>query len=745
MTTTPATSWRSELWSYLLPLVVLAGAGAASWQVWDRERQDIQRELQTEFDTRVRETVGLFRERMLAYEQALRATHGLFASSPRVERGDFQAFVASLRIETHPGLLGMGYSLRVPAGARDQHVRAVRNQGFPAYAISPPGNRAELTSALYFEPSGSSLLSTLGTDYFAEPSRRPAMEAARDSASIAISNKIKLPGEDADKVQAGYRMYLPVYGGGKPPATVEERRAAISGWIYAAFSMDGLMNNILGERANIAVEVHDGGFGEGDDQLQDSLGDRVGGESAVKLLFASQRVQVGGYSWIVTAQSLPNFAAPIATSKLQLVARVGAAASVLLALLAWALLRRRIRMRRADEELLRAKESAEAASLAKSQFLAAASHDLRQPVQALGLFTATLQAMARRPQLGGPEVAQVASRLQLALQGLGRLLNGLFDLSGLESGAVSVGNRPVDAGVLLAELRNAFTGPALAKGLAFEVVEPRRLWLHTDPFILSRVLSNLVANALRYTVQGRILVGCRRRAGALVEIQVLDTGIGIEPEEQARIFGDFYQVADVARDRERGMGLGLAIAQRSAQLLGGRINVRSVPGRGSVFSVTLPAGQAPEPAAAQDAASPSTSRVQGRVLVIDDDPQLAGAMEQLLGEWGYTTVAAHTIEEAVDAAAQAARSGGLGLILADYQLGNGASGIEAIGAVARQVGRAVPAILITGDTSARAADEARQRGYPLLHKPVDPAALLALVERAATPGGQAVTRSPASP
>ncbi|MEZ0309449.1 MAG: CHASE domain-containing protein [Ramlibacter sp.] len=733
MQSPPPASRRTALWSYALPLAVLAACSLVSWTVWDRERKDIDQQLRAEFDTRVRETVGLFRERMLAYEQALHATHGLFATAARVERGDFQSFVASLRIETHPGLLGMGYSLRVPLRERETHVRTVRNQGFPAYAISPPGERAELTSALYFEPSGSSLLSTLGTDYYAEPSRRHAMDASRDSGSIAISNKIKLPDEDAQQVQAGYRMYLPVYGGGKPPSTLEARRAAITGWIYAAFSMDGLMSNILGERPNIAVEVYDGGVvGDGDEQTQDSFSDRVGGESDVKLLFASQRLQVGGYSWTVTAQSLPNLANPAATSKLLLVAWTGAVASIAMALLTWALLRRRIRMLRADEQLRAAKEHAEAASRAKSQFLAAASHDLRQPVQALGLFTAALQAMARRPQLTGVEVGQLASRLQLSLQGLGRLLNGLFDLSGLDSGTVSVVKRLVALHEPLGELQNAFAGPAAEKGLGFKVVPPRGLWLHTDPVLLSRVLSNLVANALRYTAQGRILVGCRRRAGGMVEIQVIDTGIGIAPEEQARIFGDFYQVANVVRERERGMGLGLAIAQRSAQLLGGSIHVRSVPGQGSVFSVTLPLAQPPVAQTTEgDGTQPAGTHV-GQVLVIDDDPQLTEAMRALLGEWGYEVAVAHDIASALDAADAAAAQGGLRLVISDFQLADGATGIGAIHAVSRRCGEPVPAIMVTGDTSAEAAEQSARHGYPLLHKPVDPAALAALLARAAT-------------
>jgi CheY-like chemotaxis protein/anti-sigma regulatory factor (Ser/Thr protein kinase) len=325
------------------------------------------------------------------------------------------------------------------------------------------------------------------------------------------------------------------------------------------------------------------------------------------------------------------------------------------------------------------------------------------------------------------------SRLQLALQGLGRLLNGLFDLSGLESGTVAVANRPVEVAALLAELQSAFAGPAAAKGLGFEVVLPHGLWLDTDPVILARVLSNLVANALRYTSQGRILVGCRRRAHAQVELQVLDTGIGIPPEEQAHIFGEFYQVANVARERERGMGLGLAIAQRSAQLLGATIDVRSIPRRGSVFSVTLPlaAASAPAPAAADDTAPQPPAQLRGPVLVIDDDPQLTQAMQKLLIEWGHEALTADSVTTAVAAAARAGRHGAIGFILADYQLAGERSGIDAIRAVAQQMGEDIPAIIVTGDTSTRAAVQAKLHGYPVLHKPVDPDLLRGLIEKAA--------------
>ncbi len=722
----PVTQKQLRFFSYLLPCVVLGLALGMAWYFWERERREIEVVLQGEFDARVRETVSLFRERMLACEQALRATHGLFSTSDRVQRGDFQAFVANLRIQNHAGLQGMGFALIVPPAEREKHIAAVRSQGFPAYTVQPAGDSGSSTSALYFEPTGSSFLSTLGTDYFAEPSRRPAMEAARDSGGIAISNKVKLPEEDPAQVQAGYRMYLPVYKNGLPHETVAERRANINGWIYAAFSMDGLMDNILGERASITVEVYDGGEERGDDQLVDTYSDRVGGESTVKLFHSSKQVEVGGYSWTVVARSLPNFTTAIAISKLQLVARLGAAVSVLLAVFTWFLLRRRLRALLAAESLRAARDHAEAASHAKSQFLAVASHDLRQPIQALSLFVATLQAMARKASLTGSEVGHIAGRLQTALNGLGRLLNGLFDLSRLDSGTVAITRRPVRVAELLAEVQAAFAGPAEASGLGFKVVMPHGLWVDTDPLVMGRVLSNLTANALRYTDAGRVLVGCRPR-GQQVEFQVWDTGIGIAEHERARIFGEFYQVPHVARDREHGLGLGLAIVQRSVHLLGGRISVCSVPGEGSMFSVLLPRAD-PVPAEDQGLLMEPDQLAPGSVLVLDDDPEVRDSMQRVLSEWGHEVLVAATLEEALVLAGAHADS--ITMILSDYQLSDTTNGVQAIEAVMARLGHQVPATIITGDTSAEPLAHAASRGLRVLYKPIDPQVLAALMKAA---------------
>jgi signal transduction histidine kinase/CheY-like chemotaxis protein len=694
---------RLRLLSYLLPLLVLLASSGVSWYFWDKERRDIQQEIQRDFDTRVREAVTLFRERMQAIEQVLHAINGLYASNAKVSAEEFRAFVANLRIASHPGLRGVGFSARLPGG-RDDNWR---------------------TAAIYFEPAGNTDLYQPGADYFAEPSRRPAMELARDSASVAVSNKIKLPEEDLSRIQAGFRMVWPVYRTGAPITTVEQRRAALLGWIFAAFSMDGLLDNILGERANIALEVYDGGDVDVD-QFTDTAPDRVGGESSVKLFFAAKRVEMGGYSWTVTARSLPNFTTPIAISKLRLVAGAGATASVALAIAAWVAMRRRQELLRNALALGQARDHAEAANRAKSHFLAAASHDLRQPTHALSLFIAALRAMAKRPQVPGGEVGHIASRLQMALDGLGRLLNGLLDVSQLDAGAVEVRHQPIALQQLLGEVHNAFAGPAREKGLYLKLA-PTRAWVDSDPVVLTRVLSNLVANAVRYTPKGRILLGCRRRPGGLVEIQVLDTGIGIDQDHRARIFEDFYQVGNVARDREHGLGLGLAIVQRSVRLLGGQVTLRSEPGRGSVFSVLLARSAPPsadDPSTTQTATGPAPRRT---VLVVDDNAEVRESMQRLLQEWGHTAITADTLAQAVAAAQQHPN---IDLVVADYRLAHSVIGTDAVRAVAAQLKRDVAAVITTGDTSPERIREAQASGLRLLYKPLDTRQLREVVEGA---------------
>ncbi|MCR6629907.1 MAG: PAS domain S-box protein [Magnetospirillum sp.] len=241
--------------------------------------------------------------------------------------------------------------------------------------------------------------------------------------------------------------------------------------------------------------------------------------------------------------------------------------------------------RRLQEALIQAREEAERANEAKSRFLAAASHDLRQPFQAMRLFRAALT-----PFLTDPKAESVAAKLDEAMTAGEQLLNTLLDVSTLEAGIVSARPIPVSAADLIERLAREFQPQVEARGLRLRAL-PRPALIVTDPVLLERMLRNLLHNAVRYTEKGGILIGARRR-GEMLVFQVVDTGIGIAPDQQDKVFEDFYQVGNSSRDRSRGLGLGLSVVARTARLLGHGVTLRSAPGRGSVFSVSVPLASA---------------------------------------------------------------------------------------------------------------------------------------------------------
>lgn len=379
------------------------------------------------------------------------------------------------------------------------------------------------------------------------------------------------------------------------------------------------------------------------------------------------------------------------------------------------------------QQLTEEKERAEFANRSKSQFLAAASHDLRQPTHALGLYIATLRAMAQGPNIERAAVDAIAGRLQTALKGMSQLLNVLLDISRLDAGVIDVEPRCFPLQQELDALENQFSQAASVKGLTLRIL-PTSSWLETDAVLLHNILSNLVSNAVRYTERGGILVACRRRAGD-VEIQVFDTGIGIGSDHLSSIFREFYQIGNAARDREQGLGLGLAIVQRTAALLGASIQVRSAPGRGSLFSVRLLAMQPvqpPENRLAGQAGERVAGRPQKTILVVDDDRDVLASMQTLLRAWGHTVIAAPSLEQAI-AAARSHRSE-LEMIMTDFRLARDVTGVDVIHAVFESIGRAIPAIIITGDTSPEGINAASSSGFCIMHKPLDPQEIQALIE-----------------
>jgi two-component system, sensor histidine kinase len=359
-----------------------------------------------------------------------------------------------------------------------------------------------------------------------------------------------------------------------------------------------------------------------------------------------------------------------------------------------------------------ARTKAESASLAKSQFLAAASHDLRQPLYALGLFSASLKEL-KLDAAGRETVARIGG----SIGAMERLFDGLLDISKLEAGAVIAHPEPVNIDALFDRLSGYHRPIALAKGLDLRLHSDGE-WVMTDPVLIEQVMSNLIANAIRCTETGGVLIAARPRDGAL-RFEVWDTGIGIAEADRARIFEEFVQLCNPERDRRKGLGLGLSIARRAAELLGARIAVASRPGKGSRFSFCQPLSEAHE---ATPVVTPApTTAAQGRVLVIDDDNDVRTALGELLSRWGVAhDLAANGVE-----ARAAAASGQYALILCDYRLpdANGLDLLADLSALQPDAART----LITADFAPKLIAEAEARGIPLRHKPLAPETLRALV------------------
>jgi two-component system, sensor histidine kinase len=365
---------------------------------------------------------------------------------------------------------------------------------------------------------------------------------------------------------------------------------------------------------------------------------------------------------------------------------------------------------KAEADVARAR--AESASLAKSQFLAAASHDLRQPLYALGLFSASLKEL-KLDAAGRETVARIGG----SIGAMERLFDGLLDISKLEAGAVVAHPEPVDVDALFDRLSGYHRPIAVAKGLDLRLRSDGE-WVLSDPVLLEQVLSNLVANAIRCTERGGVLIAVRPRDGAL-RFEVWDTGIGIADADRTRIFEEFVQLGNPERDRRKGLGLGLSIARRAAELLGARIGVISRPGKGSRFSLCQPLSETRETIA--PVAPVPAPPAQGRILVVDDDNDVRLALGELFTRWGVAHDLAATGAEAHAAATQ----GHYALILCDHRLPD-ANGLQLLVDLATLQPNAART-LITADYAPALLAEAEARGIPLRHKPLAPETLRALV------------------
>ena len=347
----------------------------------------------------------------------------------------------------------------------------------------------------------------------------------------------------------------------------------------------------------------------------------------------------------------------------------------------------------ARETAERARESADRASQAKSRFLATASHDLRQPLQTLALLNGTLRRMVTEPLS-----LEALAQQEQAIGTMSGLLSALLDMSKLESGSIKPERKDFPLRPLFGELRAEFARLAAGKALQLRIEECAES-VYSDRTLIGQVLRNLISNAIKYTVQGEVTLRAARVPEAAIRIDVVDTGVGIPADQVRYIYDEFYQIGIAANSSHEGYGLGLSIVQRIVHLLGVQLSVTSELGKGSVFSLVLPAAMDVSPAPRTQlepacAAAPRTARL--RVLLVEDDPGVRDATRMLLKVEGYEVTAVASLAQALKETSPAARPD---LLVTDYHLANGETGIETIAALREALHAPLKAVLITGDTS----------------------------------------------
>ena len=379
------------------------------------------------------------------------------------------------------------------------------------------------------------------------------------------------------------------------------------------------------------------------------------------------------------------------------------------------------------EQLTEQKEKAEQANISKTKFLASASHDMRQPIHAMGLFLGVLEE-----RIDKEDHKIIVRKIQKSSDALGGLLDSLLDISKLDAGVIKVVRETFPLDTLFKALNNEFQAVAKEKNLQIKF-RRTSLWVNSDYRILERVMRNLLSNAIRYTESGRILVGCRRYNRNTL-VAVYDTGIGIPENKLQDIFCEFHQLHNPERDRSRGLGLGLAIVERMTKLLDIPLHIKSSEGNGSVFGFILPALQPSTLLPETTVPTPEATGFDGKlVLIIDDEEEIRESLTELLRNWHCDVIAAASGDEAIKTLQKNEKQPDI--MLVDYRLRNNETGtmvVDKINAMYTMRGSSVkiPAVIITGDTAPDRIREAESSGYKIMHKPVSPEALKLLLTKA---------------
>jgi signal transduction histidine kinase/ActR/RegA family two-component response regulator len=607
--------------------------------------------------------------------------------------------------------------VRVPAGWKQAWTAAMRDSGDSRFSIWPESSRDELYPIIYLEPMDRRNRAALGYDMLTEPARRQAMELAAETGQATATGRVTLEQEIDAQKQAGFLIYVPIYRGELPLATVDDRRAALEGFVYLPFRADDLLRGLLGGgNPNLAIEVYAGEVAPENLLHRSHSAEVIGADPRFSEI---QRLEVAGSPWTVAYSTLPAFEASSARDQVWLLLLLGLVASGTL----FAVTRAQVA----------ARSQAESANQAKDHFMATLSHELRTPLTPVLAVLSRLETFEESlPTAARDGLTMIRRNVELEA----RLIDDLLDLTRIAQGKLELRRGPADLRQVLELAIEASAKPGIPGPRVLTELSRGDLRVWADAPRLAQVFWNVINNARKFTPpEGTVRVRAWRRETEIA-VEVADTGIGIDPAHLPQIFDAFQQGQRTITRKFGGLGLGLAISERIVKLHGGRITAASEGrGRGARFTIYLPAGRPPAtleaavPEIQEAAPPPAAKRARPlHVLLIEDHQDTAEAMAELLRATGRQVTVAASVAEGLSAAEASLgdrredrvnhrdNNGAIDIVLSDIGLPDG-SGHDLMAELSRRFG--LPGIALTGYGMDEDVERSRNAGFVChLTKPV---------------------------
>jgi signal transduction histidine kinase len=525
--------------------------------------------------------------RLKAHALLLRSGAAFFAASDTVTQEQLKKFLERVKINRNlPGIQGVGYSLIIPKNQLKQHIQTIRKNGFPDYNVIPVGDREIYTSIIYLEPFAGRNLRAFGYDMFTEPVRRKAMEISRDSDIAKLSDKIILVQETNEDLQAGSLMYVPVYRNGMQINTVEERRAAIRGWVYSPYRINDLINGILGKwdlpyENRIHLEIYDNDSISDEALLYDSQSDNKVTNKDRSDLYLKLPVIFNGKKWTLQLTG-NNEDLSVLHGKILMVLITGITISLLLFALSLALINANLRAGQIN--LLNTQ--LEKLNIDKDRFLSILGHDLRSPFNVLLGLSEILTKDIRKFEID--EIEDIAKDINISAQNTFNLLEDILMWAATQQGKIPFNPRNLRFADICSETTEILKPGADAKHISIDYSATDNLNVFADEDMLKTVLRNLVSNAIKFTNNGGVINITAKQNQSNITISVSDNGVGIPPDNLVKLFDISEVMTTNGTAKETGTGLGLLLCKEFVEKHGGKIWVESVVGKGSDFNFTLP-------------------------------------------------------------------------------------------------------------------------------------------------------------